>query len=761
MKDEEQIEVFKPRNGVEHRSVAWFKTPELQDFEQGLDLVGCWRTIWKCRRAILTIFLAIFGIATIWTLQQKPTYQAKALLEIEREKPDIVTAQDLFTLDSISDVYLETQYKILKSDALAEQVVDQLGLDHVAEFTPRKPWWSRWRKTGSKQVVPTATTERDSATYEATLVRFQRGLEIMPIRRSRLVAISFECWDPDLAARVVNTFVADYIAQSLQVRWDATQKASEWLSRQLTEVKENLKESENELQKYASKNQLLFFQSGSGSQESIVNERLRQLQEELTKMQAERYEKESLYHLIQSGDKASLPGVFENKLIQDLTFQLAELRKQASQLTTNLTPNHPKVKQIQNQINEVEAALSRERGHATERITHDYVAAMSREKAVRQDFEGQQRQANLNSGRLIQYNILKREVDTNKNLYDSLLQRLKETGGSATLKASNIRIVDPGKPPNRPIRPNVPLNLSLAMALGLGVSVGFVFLREMMDETVKSPEQVEHFLHLAPLAFVPTVNSGNGLRILRFHRSGKSAAQPSHNPVILYPKSSPAIDSHAAEQALLSEAFHNLCTSVRLSDSGSPPRSILITSTRSGEGKTTVSINLAIALVELGQRVLLIDSDMRRPTIEKAFDLNGRSGLVSYLKGEKEWRAMVQPAGIEGLALLLCGPIPSNPVELLFSDRAKALVKEAVRAYDYVILDSPPLLSVADARILANFVEVAILVIKSGATPRPLIQRAESCLRDARAQMLGIVLNNFDSGDDPYRRYSRYDYDSP
>lgn len=407
---------------------------EMIEREEPPSLLAHWRVLRKRRWTVLTVLIVLFTVVLIGTLKQKPIYQAQALLEIEKERPNIVTMQDMFELVTISDSYLETQYKILRSETLAQRVIEQLRLDQREEFNPEVP-----RKENAREPVEAA---RGSQGWQTTLARFHDRLTIDPVKHSRLVEIRFESEDPVLAAGVVNALANSHIEQSLQVRWEATQKASEWLSEQLLQLKARLEKSENELQAYARQKGLLFLESEKGIPENIVNERLRQLQEELSRAQAARYEKEPLYRLVQAGDYGSLPGVADNKLMQELTVRLAELHREQALLGTTFTPGYFKVKQLQSQIDEIEAVLTRERKRAAERITNEYLAASRRETLVQQAFEGQQKQANLIAERSVQYNILKREVETNKQLYEGLLQRLKEAGVSAGLKASNIRIVD-------------------------------------------------------------------------------------------------------------------------------------------------------------------------------------------------------------------------------------------------------------------------------------------------------------------------------
>ncbi|MBI4463251.1 MAG: polysaccharide biosynthesis tyrosine autokinase, partial [Acidobacteria bacterium] len=649
------IERYEPSRQVQARSeppvpVAY----ETVETEEAPDLVTYWRVIQKRRWTILTIFCILFTLVLIWTLKQTPIYGAKVLLEIEKENPNILTAQELFELDTVSDTYLETQYKILESESLARRVINQLRLDKRPEFNPPKPWWS----LGNKETAAAATTlavgtsepEQDPGAYQKVLKKFQNLLSVTPIKYSRLVEVRFESEDSALAAQATNTLAANYIEQNLEARWEASQKASEWLSQQLTGLKAKLEQSEEELQGYAHEHGLLFLQNQQGNSENIVNERLRQLQERLTQAEADRYQKEALYRLVQQGDYASLPGVSDNAMMQTLTVQLAELQKQRAQLTTTFTSNYPRVQQLENQIQEVQNVLEQQQDKAAEQIRKEYEAAKQHEEFLRQAFQKQEEQANLIAEKSVQYSILQREVETNKQLYEGLLQRLKEAGVSAGLKASNIRIVDSAKPSAKPDKPNLLINLAMGLLLGLGFGVAAAFLQEYLDNTLKTPEDVERFLHVPALAMIPSVESLNGRRGRAYgygygmygqtRRLLESGGEGTTEKALArggMPHRWYRIDEADPQHSTLAEAFRSLRTSVLLSTADRPPRILLVTSAQPGEGKTTITMNLAISLAQLGQRVLLVDGDMRRPCLHKIFKLYESGGLSSYLTGQAEW----------------------------------------------------------------------------------------------------------------------------
>ena len=767
MSETDKIKRFEAPSRVATRTPSILPAAyEAVETEKAIDLLVYWRVIRKRRWTIVTMVFVLFAIVLIGTLRQTPVYRASALLEIQNENPEILTFQELFKLEGVSNTYLETQYKILGSESLARRVIEQHRLDRVAEFNPSGGWFSSGdgSQASSLQVfaVEGAASQGDGGSNRGILERFRRRLSVEPVKRSRLVRVSFESQNAELAARVVNALASNYIERNLEAHWEATQKATEWLSQQLTGLKVGLEKSEDDLLNYARRQGLLFLDGEGGTTENVINVRLRQLQEELTRAQSERFAKESLYSLVQGSDYGSLPSVFGSQMLQDLTVRLADLKSERAELAATFTPDYPKVKQLQNQVEEIEGIIAQERERGARRIKAEYQAAISRELLLEQAFELAQERANVIAERSVQYNILKREVDTNKEMYEGLLQTLKQAGVSAGLRATNVRIVDPAEPPGRPVRPNLTLNLALALFLGLGLGVGTVFLQEYMDNTLKSSEDVERYLHVPALALIPSVASLNGHqgRVQDLFRRGGNkllagVARDSDleesevgSPI---PATWHRIDIEGQEHTSLAEAFRSLRTSVLLSTAERPPRSLLVTSSQPGEGKTTVSTNLCISMAQLGRRVLLIDGDMRRPSVHKMLQIKDYSnGLVSYLTGSLAWQEAIRQSGIPGIDVLICGPIPPNPAELLSSERAQRLIQEAVQDYDIVVVDSPPILSVTDSRILATLVEGTVLVVRGGGTPREVVQRSQSYALGVGAHIIGVVLNNLDTRDNDY-----------
>jgi len=762
MEEQSKIQLYEPAlpTPADRRLelLRGYESPD--DTKEGTYLRAYWRILRNRRWTVLSALFVILTVVTIYTVRQKSIYRATSMLEIDQENSNVVTVEEIFQLQNVSENYLNTQHKILQSDSLARDVIKKLDLDQAKEFNPPKrtgPGDTEKQDSIANPVPPT-----DVAHEQLVLNDFQSHLSITPVLQSRLVAVAFDSRDPKLAATVVNTLVASYIQQNLYAHWEASQQASGWLSQQLDGLKIKLEKSEDDLQQYVQVNGLLFLETDKGGTQNIVEERLQQLQDELTQAQADLYKKEPLYHLVQAGEYGALPGVFDNTMVQDLTVKLADLEQQKAQLAANFTATYPKTKEVQSEIDRTQQFLNQQQQQAALHIGDEYLAAVRRVALVQQAFDQQQKQASVVAEKSVEYNILKREVDSNKQTYDGLLQRLKEAGVSAGLKASNIRIVDSAVPPIVPIEPRVPFNLAVGLAMGLVCGVSLAFIQEYMDNTLKTPDDIENFLRRPALALIPSGRAVNHQR--NGHREstprvlldGSETAKPasvkkgSQNGWL-------RVDSEVFQHSPLSEGFRSLRTSVLLSTAARPPRSLAFVSAEPGEGKTTVCNNLAITLAQLGKRVLVVDGDMRRPSVHDFFHLDRTPGLVNYLTGDVDWRTLVQPSGLKGLDCLVCGTTPPNPSELLSSDRMRALIDDASVAYDLLLLDAPPLLNVTDGRILSTMVEGAILVVKGGKTPRDMVRRAEIYVIDVGAHLLGVVLNDVDMRRDGYY-YSGYGY---
>lgn len=686
--------------------------------------------------------LLLFLLTLFWTIRQKPVYEAKALLEVEPNSSNAASVQDLFRFASVSGDYVETQEKLLQSDSLAREVIRKLRLDQEAKVdSDFKP-------------------EESAVAKQVALKVFERRLNVLPIPNSRLVRVTFDSQDPKLAAQVVNTLTATFIERNFQSHWDAMQNATKWLSQQLDRLRIRLEASERDLQRYTQANGLVYVDSGQGRLRSITDERLQQLEEQVTAAQMIRFEKESLFRVEQAGDSEAMPGVFDDRITRNLTERLQHLEQKQAQLAVSFKAGYPPMQAIQSEIKRTRRLLAQQQGEAERHIADEYFAALQHEDLLRRAFARQQARAKIAAQEAVQYNILKREVDTNKQLYDALLQRMKEAGVSAGLRANSIRVVDAAVPPISPVRPKIALDLAFGFLGALGGGLGFACVQERVDNSVKSPEDVAHFLHLPILGLIPNGRRTERdeirrscVRLSRHLRVASWTAFRAEQQQNVWVR----LDSSASGMSDLRESFRVLRTSILLSTAGRAPRSLAFVSAGPSEGKTTVCCNLAVSLAQLGKRVLLIDGDIRRPGVQDFFQITGSSGLVNYLAGQGEWRNLVQASSTKGLDCLICGPLPPSPGELLSSERMEALIKDAMSDYNFVLVDAPPLLSITDGRVLAATVEATVLVIKGAVTSRERAQRAQACVSAVGAHLIGAVLNQIDLREAGYYQTGYYE----
>jgi capsular exopolysaccharide synthesis family protein len=704
--------------------------------------------ILKRRWVVLTCLLVVFSTVTIGTLKQKPIYEGQVLVEINPEQPNVLNFKEVLQISGVDvDSYRETQYKVLQSRTLADRVVQTLHLYRNPEFYRNRGLFGLY--TTDPETLPSTSDSGPpdvlAEYYRNSIEHLTDSVSVRPVRRSNLVEVAFYSEDRKLAARIANQLANDYIEQNLQVKWDETVKASEWLQGQLVGLKAKLEKSEDALQAYAQANSILFVEE----KKNLANERMAQLQTEYTKAQAERFQKEALYGLVQAGKVQDLPGFLSNRLVQDLAVHLSELERDYAQLTSTVKPDYPKAVGLKSQIDTLQGALEHQKKALAQNIVDEYTAAVANQKYLADALEGQKKEVNDIAERSIQYNILKREVDTSKQLYEGLLQRLKESQVSAGLRASNVRIVDSAEEPKQPVRPRVLLNLALGVILGLGLGIGLALFQEYLDNTIKTPDEVENLLRLPSLGTLPSMMAGLGAK----GADGKTLSLASAKQT---PQLAPAVQTNP--QFL--EAFRSLRTSILLS-ANPVPKLLLITSALPGEGKTTTTVNLGATLASLGNRVVIVDCDMRRPACHRSTGVPNKPGFVQCLTGHVDLAEAILPVpGVENLHVIPCGPIPPNPAEVLSAPLTFELLRRLRGEFEYVLMDSPPLLSVADSRILATAADAVVLVVRAFSTPYDAVRRARSLLYGAGARILGVALNDVDVRRDgyAYNHYYRYGY---
>ncbi len=690
---------------------------------------------------VLFFLLAVVTVVSIATFRMQPVYEATARVEIGKESMNILPFQgtDSYDVYMDSENNIETQAKILQSETLALQTIVSSGLTNQAEFggrpgSPAKPLLTPG-SVANQQRPP-------------SLGAFLARLKVKRVPNSRLLDVTFESTDPSLAARVVNAHVENYIDQNLRSRYEATTAASNFLAGQLNELKIKVERAEDLRIAYERQHKIWTIDE----KQNITTQKLSELNKELTEAQGERMRKEALYQLVRTGNVDAIPGIHESSILPELEKRRADASAQYAEALNQYGPNFPKVTRLQAQLKEMDQSIVREKASIANRVEAEYRAARQRELLLSGALDRQKTEANEMAESLVQYNILKREAEANKQLYDGLLQKLKEAGISAGLRSSNIRVVDPAMVPSAPSRPQRSRNIMLAFLVGLVGGVGLALLREYLDNTVKTPDDVEMLARLPSLAVVPAFATLDGRSRTRLLKSPSSDGTDVRVELV----------SHSMPQSQVSEAFRALRTALLLSQAEHPPQVILLTSALPREGKTTAAVNLAVTLAQLGDRTLLMDADLRKPGIGRALSLtDGKyAGLTSYLAGVSSLELVTVPhPAITNLAAIPTGPIPPNPADLLSSRRLAEAIAVLRREYKFIVIDSPPVMAATDPVILSVLADGVLLVVRSGETPKEAFTRARDLLAGVKCRFLGVVLNAVDSNSpDYYYSYRYYPY---
>jgi len=690
---------------------------------------------------ILTFLLTVVTVVTIASFKMKPVYQAAARVEVDKESQNTLQFQDENSYDAFEDMdnYLETQTKILQSETLALQTIKSMDLEKYPEFggTPSALAFGQGG----------AATKRP-----AILGAFLGSLSVRRVPNSRLIEVGFEAQDPQLAAQVVNAHLQNFIEQNFRSKYDATTQASNWLSAELEELRIKVEKSEDARLAYERENQIWQIDE----KQDITTQKLGDLSKAVTEAQTELAEKEALYRMATSGNVDALPAARDNGAIQELLKQKSDLDRQYAEAINQFGPNYPKVQRLAAQIQQVQDDLANARKTMVDSIAEEYDTARSHVQLLQDALDKQKVQANDLAEKLVQYNILQHDAEANKQLYDGLLQKLKEAGITAGLRSSNIRVVDPALVPTSPSRPQKARNILLAFLVGLVGGVGLAIFREYLDNTVKSPDDIESLTGLPSLAVVPSLPGLHGQHQGRFSRLVRDATPQAAG--------SPRVEllSYTQPKSQISEAFRALRTSLLLSQAEHPPQVILVTSALPREGKTTAAVNLAVTLAQLGDRTLLMDSDLRKPGVRRALNLTigKETGLSTYLAGVCSLdEVMVPHPTINNLSALTTGPVPPSPADLLSSHRMREAIAELRRRFKFIVIDSPPIMAATDAVILSALTDGVLLVVRSGETPKEAFTRARDLLAAVKCRLLGVVLNAVDStAPDYYYSYRYYPY---
>jgi succinoglycan biosynthesis transport protein ExoP len=689
---------------------------------------------------ILSFLLAVVTIVTIATFRMQAVYVATARIEIDRENGSILPFQGMESYDYMMDLenYIETQSKILTSETLALQTIRSSGLGARPEYAS---------PNGPSEALAIGSLENQKRPPE--LGAFLGSLGVKRVANSRLMDVTFESTDPQFAARIVNEHIKNFQDQNIKSRYDETTRATTWLHDELDDLKIKVQESEDKRIAYERKNQIWTLDD----KQNITTQRLSDINKSLTDAQEERMKKEALYQFAKAGDVADVPQLRENPIFQGLMQKRQAASGEYLDAVNQYGPNFPKVQRLQAQLKDLDQLIQKEQVNTLNRIEIDYREAKQRETLLTQALDQQKVETNEMAERMVEYNILKREAEANKALYDGLMTKLKEVGISAALQSSNIRVVDPAMIPAYPSRPAKARNIALAFLVGLVGGIGLALMREYLDNTVKTPDDIETLARLPSLAVVPQFDgsSTNGSR----KRLLQGIASNGHEKRI-------ELVAQHLPKSQMSEAFRALRTSLLLSQPGRPPQVILVTSALPREGKTTAAANLAVTLAQLGDSTVLVDADLRKPGVGRLLNMgNGKyAGFSSYLAGVSSLDLVTVPhPDIPNLAAIPTGPLPPNPADLLSSHKLADAIAELRTKFKFVVIDSPPIMAATDAVILSVQTDGVLLVVRSGETPKEAFTRTRDLLISVKCHILGVVLNAVDSSaPDYYYSYRYYPY---
>jgi succinoglycan biosynthesis transport protein ExoP len=729
--------------------------------DDGIDLIELWHAVLKRKwvvASVITVFLVTAFLATSLTV---PVYRATAVVQITHESPRILRIDDFEATPrswQAVEQFNQTQYEILRGRQLAENVVERLEVWNHPELTGeiRQRSLLGEIKALPRRVVRIVRRTPDGARVGQVNPELQRErairraggalrsrILINPRPNSRLVNVSVSSFDPAFAAQLANAVIEEYIRSSMQRRYDAGQDARDFLESELGEMRIALERADQNLIDFAQQSGVAnLHERIEMSKTSILrlNDRLNSAQGDLLQTQAFR-------RLINNGHAHDIRPVINDEQIQNLQRQRSDLSAEYASLSPRFKDDYPAVVELRSRMSEIDTQISERRGRIINDVIGEYQSLQAEIETIQEAVSQRDSEILALNQQSVQYNILRREFETNRELYDGMLQRLKEIGVAAGAHVNNIALIDSALRPGAPFLPNATQNLFRALALGLMFGVGLALLLEFLNTSIRRTQDVERLVGRPVLGLIPIVK-------LREQRQKTATGQKANDRAVshyseLHPKSD------------ASEAFRSLRTSLMFSTPKGMPKTILVTSPGPGDGKTTNAINLATVMAQNGARVLLIDADLRKPRMHRDFCIPHSPGVTNRIAGVNGGDASVSaivPTTVEGLFVMPSGSQAPNPAELLSSDRMRKIIGMAARAFDHVIIDSAPILGLADALVLSRTVDGVIMVVSSGRTSKDSIKAATRRLMQVQAPLLGVVLNQVDLDSPDYAYYSSYYY---
>lgn len=749
---------LRPSNALRHASPREAIAPEAED--DGLDLRDLLRVLRKYKWMLVALTLVCGLIAVVQSLRSTPQYRSTTLIQIDRTAQRVVSfATDVDAEQQVWDdgSQFQTQIELLNSRALAERVIAEMGLnrrrsgdstlpgreagsgigrapDSADRAAKAPPGFldrivSNYRQLNTPSVGDPQTMDRNSA-----VDAFRASVKIEPVRNSRLVNIVVTNSNPDLAAQIANTLARTFMAMNLERKLESSTYARSFLEDQIKVTKAKLEESERVINEYAKSNQILTLDD----QSEVASQNYAGLSASLARAEEERIKAESVYReVLRNPESASQ--ALDNRAVQTYKEQRAKLEAEYTQNLTLYKPDFPKMVQLRSQIDDLTARIKAELSLVVGSAKGQFEAVRQQEIQLRERLAQSRAEVQVVQDRSVDLNLLKRELETNRQVYDSLLQRLKEVAVTGGLTSNNISIVDEASPAVFPFSPRPERLGAIGMGIGLLLGLGLAFLRENMDDSLKQPDEIERLYGLPLLGLIPLA------------KKGKTGAV--------------ATLVHDEPRSVFAEAYRSMRTALQFSTHEGAPKLLMVTSCGKSEGKTTTAIALAINFAQLGKKVLVIDADMRKPSVHKTLVLPNDAGLANFLAGEPTVGTFIQPTRIENLSVLTAGPTSPDPVELLMGPRFLQLLDEARElGFEHIVVDSPPLLGIADAIVLGNQIAHVVFAVKAGSTRRSAFKDSMRRLRHSGIQPMGVVfthVNDKHGAEYGYGAYYGYHSDEP
>ncbi|HZS09417.1 MAG TPA: polysaccharide biosynthesis tyrosine autokinase [Blastocatellia bacterium] len=747
--------------------------------ENTIHLRDLWRTVRKHRWMIVVLALIVTTIVTVEAFRTKTIYQSSATVEIGKDSATTLIKSGDFLLQSDDSDSIKTKMLFIKSRPVLEDVVVNLRLDENKQFldvTERKSVIeavqtiaSRLSPGESQVIAPLKAATETESRSEINLARTPEekarltpyvkilgsNIAVEQIPDTRALVISFSHTDPALAATVANGVADAFIQRAYLNKTENFTRTSDWLNESTRRLETQMQKAEQELANYTRANNIFSTEGKS----SLTTDKLVGLHTDLMKAETDRIIKQSLYEEVRQGRVAQLPEAFSDVKTVELQKKLSELSVAVSQMNVKYGPENPKVVETQQQIRALQEQIALSRKNLEDKLYADYQRAVRDEASLSASVERAKGEAVRENQANVKFNILKQGVQTATALYTDFLQKTNQAKVQEIEQHKNVRIIEPAQLTTTPSGPKRLRAILIGLFLSLASGIGLAFFMEYLDNTVKSVDDVTRYTQLPTLAIIPVIAAA-GSRMLSGRKSSVAINSGSADKSTLVTRLKPGQVMVNDTRSAAAEAYRVLRTSLLLSSAGRPPQKVLITSAQPGEGKTTTIVNTAISLAQLGSSVLIIDCDLRKPSAHKVFGVNFTHGLSTYLSREVPIADLIHETHIPNLSLLPCGPIPPNPAELLSSERMKNMLRLLSEHYDHILIDSPPLINVADPVVLSTLVDGVIMVIQGGKATRDAVRRARGELAGVGAKVFGVVLNNLDLRKEGYSDYYYYYYNN-